>query len=405
MRIVYLLSYFEVVGGQEFFLARQQAKQGHEVFVIAADVPYPIPGLRDRYLQDGLTDREYDHRPGRMQFAGLTIIRVHSFFHYQDFILVRGVKELLVELKPDVVFAHEVRNIVPMIGARYKKALGYVYFVDSHDFFHRVQNHAWWQRALRYVEYFWWRRWFVQYAFVRADALIAVAKDCRAFMIERHGIAPERIRDLPLGVESEYFTFDQQLRADTRRARGIEPDEFVLLFGGYMFRRKALENLVELMARLKNMKARLIFAGDGPADYIAELKALADKQGVADRIIFTGVVGRPQMRAWYCAADVGIWPGNNSLVVLEAMSCRLPVIMADMQLAHLVSHGNGLAVPYADTGAMEKSVRQLAADPKLRAEMGRLGEAAAIAHYSYAAIAKTVTAWMEEALAQKLKRT
>lgn len=403
MKIVYLLSYFELVGGQEFFLARQQAKQGHDVTVIASDVPYPIPGLHDRYRQDGFTDEQSTHRPGKIQYDGMTIYRLHSLFHYQDFILVGGVEKLLLEIRPDIIFGHEPRTMVPIISARLKKKLDCIYILDSHDFFHKVQNHAWWQRVLRYTEYFWWRRWFVDYAYRQADLIIPVADDCRNFMMKTHHITADRIRQLPLGLETDYFHYDEQTRISHRQKLGLAETDIVLLFAGYMFRRKALESLIDAVAKLKDLPLKLVFAGDGPADYITELKAQVEKLGVQQKVIFAGVGGRPQMIAHYCAADIGVWPGNNSLVVMEAMACRLPVIMADMQLAHLVKHGNGRLVPYGDTSALEAAIAELAKNPSLRKEMGLAGERSVLEQYSYMASARLVSSWMEELLAKKAK--
>ncbi|MBI4092927.1 MAG: glycosyltransferase family 4 protein [Candidatus Kerfeldbacteria bacterium] len=403
MRIVYLLSYFELVGGQEFFLARQQAKQGHEVFVVGSDLFYPVPRIRERYLMDGFGQEWLKRRPGRSKYEGLTIIRLPTVFHYQDFILVRGVKEVLVELRPDVVFGHEPRTIVPILGARYKQQFGYLYYLDSHDFFHTIQNHQWWQRWLRYAEYFWWRRWFVDYGLRQADRIIAVAEECRKFLVKRHGVPNDRIDYLPLGVETDFFQYDETARREIRQKLGGGSRDIILIFAGYMFRRKALESLIDLIAQVRDISLRLVFAGEGPADYLDELKSYAQKKGVAERVHFTGFLSRQEVTRYYAAADIGIWPGNNSLVIMEAMACRLPIIMADMQLAHLVSHGNGFKVPYADVGLMKEVIKKLATNPELRREMGLASEKASLEHYSYASLARQVSSWMEADLA-KLKR-
>lgn len=401
MRIVYLLSYFELVGGQELYLARQQARQGHDVFVVAAATFYPLSNIRERYRMEGFSEEELRRLPGRTAYEGMTIIRLPLLFHYQDFLLVRGVRTILEELRPDVVFGHEPKTIVPMLGALAKRKLGFVYLLDVHDFFHRVQNHRWWQRALRYVEYFWWRRFFVDRALREADLIIAVADDCRRFLERRHHIAPDRIRDLPLGVETDFFSYQQQQRETTRKELGYRPADIVLLFSGYMFRRKALESLIDLLSRVKDISLKLLLVGEGPAEYVKELKVIAEKQGVSDRVNFFGFVSRARMAELYSSADIGVWPGNNTLAILEAMACRLPVIIADMQLAHLAGHQNGLTVPYADVEKLEAAVRELAISPERRRTMGIAGERAAREKYSYAAIAATVGRWMEELLRQR----
>ncbi len=403
MRIVYLLGMFEFFGGQELYLARQQARQGHQVAVVTSNTPYLFPNIVERYRLEGFPEQMASHRPGKFDFEGLRIIRLPTLFHYQDFVVVRGVKNILEELRPDVVFGHEPRTIAPILGARYKRRLGYLYYLDSHDFFHTVQNHRWWQRWLRYAEYFWWRRWFVDYALRRADRIIAVAEECRRFLVERHGIPNYRIESLPLGVETDFFQYDETARREIRQKLNCGSRDVILLFAGYMFRRKALESLIDLIAQVRDFPLRLVYAGEGPPDYLNELKHHALMKNVADRVHFTGFLSRKEIARYYAGADIGVWPGNNSLAILEAMACRLPIIMADMQLAHLVSHGNGFAVPYADVGALEQRIRELAVNRTLRHEMGQMSQAAALEQYSYASLARQVSGWMEADLA-KMKR-
>lgn len=395
MRIVYLVGYFELVGGQELYLARQQAKQGHEVFVVAADIFYPLANIRDRYRLEGFPETELNRRPGRQVFEGITIIRLPAVFRYHDFIVVRGVKRILEELKPAVVFGHEPKTIVPVFGARWKRKFGYVYLLDVHDFFHRVQNHRWWQRALRYVEYFWWRKFFALYALQRADRVLAVAPECRRFLETRHGIPPAKIYDLPLGVETDFFYFRSGQRQSARSELGYTPDDVVLIFSGYMFRRKALESLLDLLAKSKHLPLKLLLVGEGPGDYIRELKEQARQLGVAERVNFFGFVSRDRIAELYSAADIGVWPGNNTLAILEAMGCRLPIIIADMQLAHLAKHGNGLLIPYADIGKLDEAIQSLATSPEKRRAMGLASEQAATQHYSYRALAAQLTRLME----------
>lgn len=401
MRITYLLSYFEVVGGQEFYLARQQAKQGHYVSVIASDRFYAVPGIRDRYRDEGFGPDWTRRVPGVSEYEGIRIVRLPTVIQYSDFIVVRGVRAALERERPDVVFGHEPRTVVPALGALWKRRLGYLYYLDVHDFFHAVQNHRWGQRFLRYAEYFWWRRFIVDYALRRADRIIPVAPECQRFLRTRHGIPIERMDYLPLGVETDLFRYEPKARERTRRELGYDATDVVLLFAGYMFRRKALERLVDLVARVTDVPLRLLYVGEGPTDYMTELRRHAEESGVADRVHFTGFVPRRRVTDFYAAADIGVWPGNNSLVTLEAMACRLPVIMADLQLKHLVAHANGFTVPYADLDAIEARVRELARDPALRRRMGAASERAAQAHYSYAAIARRVTGWMESDLAKR----
>lgn len=405
MKIVYLLGVFEPFGGQELYLARQQARQGHEVTVVTSDRFYPLPNIRERYVLEGLASEMLNRSAGRTRHDGVTIIRLPTRFRYQDFYWVKGIASTLRELQPDVVFGHEPRTIVPFFGAVEKDRLGYVYFVDVHDFFHRVQNHAWWQRALRYAEYFWWRKWFVRYAFSKADCIIAVADECKKFIHQRHGVALDRIRDLPLGVDTDYFQHSDEGREKRRAELNIGERDIVLVFSGYMFRRKALETLIDVVAELQGrIRMKILFVGEIADDYQRELTTRAKNSGVASSIIFYGFASRATMSELYSASDIAVWPGNNTLAILEAMACGLPLVIADMQLAHLAKHGNGILVPYADVQALTLAIESLATDNERRARMGKESLRAVHELYGYDKLASTVTVWMEEAVRKNVSR-
>jgi len=88
-----------------------------------------------------------------------------------------------------------------------------------------------------------------------------------------------------------------------------------------------------------NVHAEII--GDG--ELRDSLRRLADKLGVADRVVFRGLVSDEELREAYLRADVFTQPCTaelQSLASLEAMSASTPVVLTDaMALPHLVSEG------------------------------------------------------------------
>ena len=73
----------------------------------------------------------------------------------------------------------------------------------------------------------------------------------------------------------------------------------------------------------------MVFVGNG-ADF-DEVRAYVTSLGLDDKVIFTGAVkDRDQIRAWYCRADLFLFPSTydtNGLVVREAASCSLPSVL------------------------------------------------------------------------------
>ena len=100
-----------------------------------------------------------------------------------------------------------------------------------------------------------------------------------------------------------------------------------LLFIGRVAPIKALPNLVEAATISDGWRLRIV--GTDSKGYEDELKALADKEGVSDRIDFAGPKYGEELENEYLNADCFILPSfseNFGSVVVEAMAAGLPVI-------------------------------------------------------------------------------
>ena len=166
-------------------------------------------------------------------------------------------------------------------------------------------------------------------------------------------------------------------------------------FAGTIVRRKGIELLINAFSELKEEKkeaktgfmAKLIIIGDGDKTYMQELKELAGKTKSGKNIIFPGFVPKQKLCDYFSAVDVGVWPGNNSVIIMEAMACSLPIIMADLQLSHLVSYNNGYKFPPDDLEALKNCMLKTLEGKALK-EMGNNSRDAVVRHYSYKSIAK-----------------
>jgi glycosyltransferase involved in cell wall biosynthesis len=113
-------------------------------------------------------------------------------------------------------------------------------------------------------------------------------------------------------------------RKDSRaNIPGIQPEDHVVLFTGRVSHEKGVMELPEILRGIKKIvpHIKLVIAGTGPAE--TELrKALPEA-------IFLGWVDHDDLPGIYSSADLLILPSKFdtfSCVVLEALSCGLPVI-------------------------------------------------------------------------------
>ncbi|MEJ2870729.1 glycosyltransferase [Actinomycetospora sp. OC33-EN08] len=166
--------------------------------------------------------------------------------------------------------------------------------------------------------------------------------------------------------------------------------------------RKGVDTAVRALARVP-APAELVVAG-GPEGAglagdpeVARLRALADAEGVTDRVRFLGRVGPAEVPALMRAADVVVQLPTYEpfgLVPLEAMASGRPVVAAQVGgLADTVVDGvTGLHVPPGDPDAAGRAIAALLADPGRRARYGRAGRARVLEHYAWDRVAAATVA-------------
>src|SRR3954470_4437035 len=112
------------------------------------------------------------------------------------------------------------------------------------------------------------------------------------------------------------------------------------------------------------MNARLVLVG-GNSDLpdpaltpeIARLQGIAQEEGVADQVVFTGRRSRELLKLYYSAADVFVttpWYEPFGITPLESMACGTPVIGSDVGgIKYSVVDGEtGYLVPPRDPDAL-----------------------------------------------------
>ncbi len=188
-----------------------------------------------------------------------------------------------------------------------------------------------------------------------ADALAAVP-------LRALGLMPETaLETLPEAVQRE----------------GAESRPLRLLFVGRLVRTKGARDAIAALAHLRDVPLVLDVVGDGFDR--AECERTARDLDVAERVRFHGACSRDRVRQFYREADVFVFPsyrepGGN--VAFEAMGHGLPAVVCDRGgPGHVVTDECGIRVrpesPDQLARALAGAVRRLAADPDLRAAMGR----------------------------------
>jgi glycosyltransferase involved in cell wall biosynthesis len=249
--------------------------------------------------------------------------------------------------------------------------------------------------------------WFEQYTFRHATHAIAGVQEA-ADIIVRHGYRGP-ISVLPqFGVDPDLFspTVAPEQDKETRRQRDdgdcndnitpspahpLTPSPFVIGYLGRLVPQKGLLNLVEALPLLPaHACVRLI--GDGMQKQ--QLLARAAELGVSQRldlVPWTSDVPAELRRLDALALPsrtTRSWKEQFGRVLIEAMSCGVPVVGSSSGEIPNVIGDAGLIYPEGDTRALAATLRRLAEQPELRADLARRGRARVLERYTQAALAR-----------------
>lgn len=202
-------------------------------------------------------------------------------------------------------------------------------------------------------------------------------------LVALYGAAPDRIRVVPPGVDTDVFTpHGEQVAA--KAALGLA-GRTVLLFVGRLQPLKSPELAVAALAEVARARPQtdpVLLVVGGPSGAAGtsreDLLALAAREGVSGRVLFRDPVPHDVLPSIYRAADVVIVPSRTEsfgLVALEASACGVPVVATGVGgLRTAVRDGlTGILVPGAGAGEYAAAIVSLLDDPRRAAALGAEG--------------------------------
>jgi glycosyltransferase involved in cell wall biosynthesis len=238
-------------------------------------------------------------------------------------------------------------------------------------------------------------------AYAAADHVVVVSDGFRADLVRR-GVPPEKVHTIRNGADLARFTSVPEPggNRDRLRARlGAGPDDCLVLYAGTHGISQALPAVADAAALLDGRAIpggaiRFAFVGDG-ADS-KRLRRRVAQLGLRNVTLLPGVPSA-EMPALLAAADICLVPLRNvplfgSFVpskMFEYLAAGKAVVgSVTGEAAQILAEAGAVVVPPEDSGSLAAAVAALAADPQLRAEIGRVGRAFAERRYDRAALAR-----------------
>lgn len=362
-RILHIIDHFyPVLGYQETFLAKEHSR-ANETLVITSNRYVQALYVVNKSL---LKRRAID--PGYYIERGIKVLRLPAILdisHLNKPWLV-GLEQAVVNFKPDIIIIHGVVSITSVRIARLKSKLPNVKLIfDDHMTYNATRG------GIFYFIYFLFSLFFTPLILKSADGIVAVTNETKKFMEKIYKIPGERIKIIPLGVDTKLFQRNISSREKIRGEYSIYEDDVVFIYAGKIIPEKGPHLLVKAAIQIlrKHSNIKVMFVGGSRHDYADLLEKEIKSAGFESHFKFISAVPNNKLYEFYSAADVGVWPLQCSLAMLEAMACGLPVIISDHSGAlERISEGNGLMYREGDVNDLAEKMK-IMLNSKLRKNM------------------------------------
>jgi glycosyltransferase involved in cell wall biosynthesis len=219
----------------------------------------------------------------------------------------------------------------------------------------------------RFLESLAWS--YMHWMYGQVDTVWVNSEQYRKCWVDR-GFAPEKLKILPRGLDTDLFTpARRDLAFWAGSGAGANGKEVRLLYVGRISREKDLDVLAAAYHKIRNagQSLKLYFVGDGP--YTEALAAALPDA------VFLGYLKGEKLAKAYASADVFVFPSTTDTfgnVILEAQASGLPVIVSDLGgPKELVEDGQtGIVTKAHDADDFARAIERMSGDAKLRARMG-----------------------------------
>jgi glycosyltransferase involved in cell wall biosynthesis len=284
-------------------------------------------------------------------------IRVWSSTLYRTCLL----KRILNKIKPDLAIGNN--------------ALSYGFYTALANF-NPFLLFIWGSDVLIWPKKSFFFKSVVEYSLKKADAVL-VDSDVQARACTELGASVDKIIKAPWFDVSETrnIKVDNKAKRKIRLNLGIAEDDIIVISTRWHEPIYSVETLILAISELLKQEHKVKFLIMGGGSRTPVLKRLAHRQGISNKIVFTGRVNREKILEYLQVSDVYVSTSlsdGTSASLLEAMACALPAIVTDIpgNEEWIVNGSNGLLFPVKDSKTLAEKIVTVLKNEDFRKSLG-----------------------------------
>ena len=269
------------------------------------------------------------------------------------------------EFKPDIVHAH------------YATSYGMLGVLSG---FHPLIVSLWGSDAYIFPKVSFIHRNLFEFNLSKADKILSTSC-CMAREVAQY--TKKEITVTPFGVDVDKFKPKSEIaQKDVITIGTVKTLSYIY----------GIDTLIDAFAivvdKCRHLDLRLNIAGDGME--LENLKAQTERLSLTDKVNFLGRIPNDSVPEFLSQLDVYVALSRSDsesfgVAVVEAMSCAVPVVVADADgFKEVVPDGvAGYVVPKNNAQAAAERIMEIISDKKLAAEMGQAGRRHVLENYTF----------------------
>ncbi len=369
--------YIDNYGYQENVLPKMHKLQGHDVYILASTETF-INNTRLGYIKDS---SYYTNE--NIPITRIPYVKWLPHFVARKLRIYTGILKILNEFKPDIIFLHDVQFISIKVVANYIRINPNVkLFVDGHtDFINSATN--WVSKHILHKIIYKWCALRIESYVRKFYGVLPLRVD---FFKNVYGIPESKLDLLVLGADDTLFDLSKKesIRERIRNYYGIENDDFLIVTGGKIDKKKNIHLVMKAIQEL-DQKIKLIVFGSINDDIKDEINLLSGSKNIR----FIGWLPTSNIYDVLLASDLAIYPGTHSVLWEQTVGLGLPCIFKRWEgMQHVDVGGNCLFIDEITIINIKEIILRLYNDPLLLNQMKKTATERGIKRFSYFEIAK-----------------
>lgn len=380
------------MGGRHYYLAKELAKQGHKVYLVAASYTHMLrnlPKVNAEFKTESVDGFVFVwvRMPGYASAHDKKRVLNWIGFAWKLLKLPTVIKE-----KPDVVLVSSPSIFSFLGGQRLAKKLKAKLVFEVRDIWPltlvELGGYSVSHPFIRLLQ------WIENKAYRESDAVISNLPNAVEHMVE-HGMKREKFSWIPNGLDIDEVSQAQPLSGHTFSQ--LPKDKFIVGFAGTLGAAKVLNNFIDAASLLKD-ETRLAWVLVGGGKEKQKLQAQCTKLGLVN-VHFISPIPKAQMQSLLTLFDVCYLGWSNKPIYRFGVAAnKIPeYLYSGKPIIHGFS-GNedavckakaGISIPAENPQAIADAVLKLKSmSQEERAQLGRNGYDYALKNHDYAKLAE-----------------